>query len=155
MWNIQLTESMIECINSMIILLALMVTNLLLGTINSLAICNIKFDVRRMVEGVCKAIGIAVGSVVLAYAFDNFDLSGLGYTPMTVLSTAIIAYFAKCMRNMIKILGLESKLPIEKTPEEAQLERHKETILEELKEERPIEPPRDIDLGDDFDDRIV
>ena len=105
---ITLSENMQICIKSLIMLLALMGTNVILGTVNSLSIRKIKFDMGRMVDGIAKSLGIAIGALVLAYVFDNFDLSSIGYTPMTILSSAIIAYFGKCMQNMIQILGIDS-----------------------------------------------
>lgn len=105
--EIMASETMVECGKSLIILGLLMICNILLGTINSLAVDKIKFDKVRMINGISKATGIAIGAFTLAYAFDQFDLSNIGYNHMTILSTAIFIYAIKCMKNIVKALGLE------------------------------------------------
>ena len=89
-----------------------MVANIILGTINSVAISKIKFDKERMKEGVIKAAGIAIGTFALSYAFDHFNLESIGYTHMTILSTAIVVYAIKCMKNIVlfdsEIVGKEA-----------------------------------------------
>ena len=63
-----------------------------------------------MINGISKATGIAIGAFTLAYAFDQFDLSNIGYNHMTILSTAIFIYAIKCMKNIVKALGLEKDI---------------------------------------------
>lgn len=105
-----LSQNMIECVQALLILGALMVANIILGTINSVAISKIKFDKERMKEGIIKAVGIAVGTFALSYAFDHFNLESIGYTHMTILSTAIVVYAIKCMKNIIAVLQIEKEM---------------------------------------------
>lgn len=101
-----------EVFNLLPVLAALIVANIAAGTVNSMAIEKIKFDKIRMVEGLIKA-AISVAAVfALSYAFDMIDLSGLGFTPMTIMSTGVIVYACKLGVNLIKILGLGSYIKI-------------------------------------------
>lgn len=100
-----------ECIKNLPILFACIVANIAAGTLASVSIDKISFDKKVLVDGIARAIIVAVGIVVLAYAFDKVDLSGLGYTPATVVSTGILVYAAKLLGNIVKLIGLSDKFP--------------------------------------------
>lgn len=97
-----------EVVKNLPILVALIVANIAAGTVNSMAVEKINFDKSKLINGVAKAIIAIVSVFALTYAFDAIDLSGLGYTPMTIISTGIITYAGKLGVNLIKIVGLES-----------------------------------------------
>lgn len=94
------------------VLVALVVANIAAGTVNSLFKEQIEFDKKRMVQGIAKAITAIAGAFVLAYAFDTVDLTGLGFTPMTIISIGILTYAAKLGVNLVKIAGLEQYIHI-------------------------------------------
>ncbi|WP_301204459.1 hypothetical protein [Bacteroides acidifaciens] len=101
-----------EVMHMLPVIVALIVANIAAGTVNSMAIEKIRFDKVRMAEGIVKGM-IAIAAVfALAYAFDVIDLSGLGFTPLTIMSTGIIVYACKLGVNLIKILGLSNYIKI-------------------------------------------
>lgn len=101
-----------EVMHMLPVIIALILANIAAGTVNSMAVERIKFDKVRMIEGVVKGV-IAVAAVfALAYAFDVIDLSGIGFTPATIMSTGIIVYACKLGVNLIKILGLSNYIKI-------------------------------------------
>lgn len=100
-----------ECIKNLPILFACIVANIAAGTLASVTIDKISFDKKTLIDGIVRAIVVAVGLIILAYAFDRVDLSGLGYTPATVVSTGILVYAAKLLTNIVKLIGLSDKFP--------------------------------------------
>lgn len=94
------------------VLCALIVANIAAGTANSLFKDQVTFDKQRMVSGVIRAIVAIAGMFALAYAFDTVDLTGIGFTPMTIISIGIITYAAKLGVNLVKIAGLEKYIKI-------------------------------------------
>ena len=100
-----------ECVKNLPILFACIVANIAAGTLASVSIDKISFDKKVLIDGIARAIIVAVGVVVLAYAFDKVDLSGLGYTPATIVSTGILVYAAKLLGNIVKLIGLSDKFP--------------------------------------------
>lgn len=102
-----------EVIKALPVLCALIVANIAAGTVNSLAVEKINFDKNRMIEGVVKALVAIAAVFALAYAFDMIDLTNLGFSPMTIISTGIIVYAGKLGINLVKILGLESYIKID------------------------------------------
>lgn len=91
---------------------ALIVANIAAGTVNSMAVEKTNFDKKRMIEGIIKAIVAAASVFALTYACDTVDLSGLGFTPMTIINTGILVYAAKLGINLVKILGLDKHVKI-------------------------------------------
>lgn len=90
----------------LLILGALMACNILLGVANSIAIRKYKFDSSKFISGVVKALVSGVGIITLAIAFNTMDLSSLGITPMTIVSTGIITYAGKCTKNIMMCMGI-------------------------------------------------
>jgi len=101
-----------EVASTLPVLIILIVCNIGAGLVNSIAVEKFDFDKQRFISGIVKAL-VAVGSTfALAYAFEVVDLSGLGFTPATIVSTGIIVYTGKLGTNLIKILGLEKVISV-------------------------------------------
>lgn len=107
-----------ECIKNLPILFLCIVANIAAGTLASVSIDKISFDKKKLVDGIARAAVVAVGVIVLAFAFDRLDLSSLGFTPATVVSTGIVVYAAKLGTNVIKLLGLSDKFKTKVTIED-------------------------------------
>lgn len=93
------------------VLAALIVANIAAGTLNS-KINKEDFSKERMIKGIMKAIVAVACIFALAYAFDTIDLSGVGFTPATIVSSGIIIYAYKVAINMLKIIGLSEYIKI-------------------------------------------
>lgn len=101
-----------EVMHTLPVLCVLILANIALGTLNSLAVEKIQFDKKRMINGVLKAVAAVAAVFSLAYAFDTIDLTSLGFSPMTIVSTGIIVYAVKVGINLVKILGLDAYIKI-------------------------------------------
>lgn len=101
-----------EVVHTLPVLFALIIMNIISGMFNSISIEKVKFDKKKFIYGVLKAIVVSISILVLAYVFDTIDLSGIGFTPMTIVSGGIMVYACKLGVNIIKILGLDSYIKI-------------------------------------------
>lgn len=84
--------------------------NVLLGLYNNIGVERYKFDVRRLINGLIKAVIVIIAFIGIAYCFDITDLNSLGLTPDMIVNTAIILYVGKSLQNLTKILGIETSL---------------------------------------------
>lgn len=101
-----------EVAHTLPVLFILIIVNIISGTVNSLTVQKVQFDKKKMIYGIVKAMVAIVSVFTLAYVFDTIDLSGIGFTPMTIISTGIIVYACKLSINIVKILGLDSYIKI-------------------------------------------
>ena len=86
------------------------VSSQLIGLYNNIGVERYKFDVRKLINGLIKAVIIIVAFIGIAYCFDVTDLNSLGLTPDMIVNTAIILYISKSLQNLTKILGIETSL---------------------------------------------
>ena len=133
-----------ECLTNLPVLFLAMGGNIAAGTIASTTVDKIEFDKKKFIDGLVKVIITAIGLIILAYAFDKIDLSSIGYTPNTVITTGIVVYSTKLLFNIIKLLGLSNMFPSTQTKArlsalETKVEANTKTI-EEVKttENKPI-----------------
>ena len=96
--------------NQLIALCIAALVNVLLGLYNNIGVERYKFDVRKLINGLIKAVIIIVAFIGIAYCFDVTDLNSLGLTPDMIVNTAIILYISKSLQNLTKILGIETSL---------------------------------------------
>lgn len=87
--------------------------NIVLGLYNNIS--NIKecFDWRKLLSGVIKATCISAAFIGLAYCFDAtgtvIDVGVFDVTPELIMTSAIVLYVAKGLRNLAGILGVGSQ----------------------------------------------
>ena len=102
---------MLSTISSSLIALSIAaIVNILLGVYNNINVANCNFDIKKLLNGIIKAIIIIVAFIGIAYCFDITDLNSLGLTPDMIVNTAIILYVSKSLQNLTKILGIETSL---------------------------------------------
>ena len=102
---------MLATVSSQLIALCIAaLVNVLLGLYNNIGVEGYKFDVRKLINGLIKAVIIIVAFIGIAYCFDITDLNSLGLTPDMIVNTAIILYVGKSLQNLTKILGVEASL---------------------------------------------
>lgn len=102
---------MLAAVSSQLIALCIAaLVNVLLGIYNNIGIEGYKFDIRKLINGLIKAVIIIVAFIGVAYCFDITDLNSLGITPDMIVNTAIILYIGKSLQNLTKILGVEASL---------------------------------------------
>lgn len=101
--------SMLKEVASMIPVLGiLIICNIISGTCKSLTVLKIKFDWEKMKLGLVKAVVAIICILVLCVVFGKFDLSSIGFTPSTIMSTGILVYTAKVANNLFGILGISN-----------------------------------------------
>ena len=102
---------MLATVSSQLIALCIAaLVNVLLGLYNNIGVERYKFDVRKLINGLIKAVIVIIAFIGIAYCFDVTDLNSLGLTPDMIVNTAIILYISKSLQNLTKILGIETSL---------------------------------------------
>lgn len=102
---------MLAAVSSQLIALCIAaLVNVLLGLYHNIGVEGYKFDIRKLINGLIKAVIIIVAFIGIAYCFDITDLNSLGLTPDMIVNTAIILYVGKSLQNLTKILGVEASL---------------------------------------------
>jgi len=86
-----------------------MVVNILLGLYYKIGVEELKFETKVFINGVIKAIIIALSFFGIAYCFTKTDLSQIGISPETIMLSAIALYVCKALTNLASILGVETK----------------------------------------------
>ena len=69
----------------------------------------LSFDMKKLVNGVIKALIICGMFVGTAYCFDSTDLSSIGVTPQFIMNSAIVIYVSKSVISLGKILGVDTE----------------------------------------------
>ena len=84
------------------------VLNIACGTWYNLKIDNIDFDWVKLLDGIKKAIIIALSFIGLAYIVSKVPqvTDALGVAPKGVITLAIIGYTVKFVTQLTKILGV-------------------------------------------------
>ena len=102
---------MLAAVSSQLIALCIAaLVNVLLGIYNNIGVEGYKFDIRKLINGLIKAVIVIVAFIGIAYCFDITDLNSLGLTPDMIVNAAIVLYIGKSLQNLIKILGVETSL---------------------------------------------
>lgn len=107
---------MLAAVSSQLIALCIAaLVNVLLGLYNNIGVEGYKFDIRKLINGLIKAVIIIIAFIGVAYCFDITDLNSLGVTPDMIVNTAIILYIGKSLQNLAKVLGVETSSKKAKT----------------------------------------
>lgn len=99
----------IECIKYLPVLFLCIAGYMITGVLASTTIDKISFDKKYFLNGIVKVVVISVSIIILAYAFEIVDMSSIGYTPVTIVSTGIVVYATKLLKNIIKLLKLTDR----------------------------------------------
>lgn len=98
-----------EIIGLLPVLLVAVVMNIAAGTYFSIGKENSRFDIKRLISGIIKALIVGGMFIGTAYCFEATDLSSVGITPIFVMLSAISLYVGKAVVSLGKILGVEIK----------------------------------------------
>lgn len=102
---------MLAIVSSQLIALCVAaLVNVLLGLYNNIGVEGYKFNIRKLINGLIKAVIVIVAFIGVAYCFDITDLNSLGLTPDMIVNAAIVLYIGKSLQNLTKILGVETSL---------------------------------------------
>ena len=97
---------MTEILTYLPILAVLIISNILLGTFYNVSVKEIQFDKTVLLDGIKKAVSIAIAFIALAITFDKVQIGGDLLTPDNIMITSIIAYTAKVTTKITMILGI-------------------------------------------------
>ena len=102
-----------EIIHYIPVLGVAVLVNIILGLYNSIGTLEIKFDWKKLVSGILKALSISIAFIGLAYCFEatnsTLDFSVFEINPETIMTTSIIIYVGKGLKNLASILGIYRK----------------------------------------------
>lgn len=109
-----------EILNYLPILAILIASNILLGTVYNTSIEDMTFSKEKLLNGLKKALSIAIAFIGLAYTFDVVDIGGDILTPQLIMTSAIATYAGKVVIHLTKILGISQKnnLDVDETDDE-------------------------------------
>lgn len=91
--------------------------NSLMGAYNNIAKLKEKFDVKKLLIGLGKALIISVCFIIFALIYDKVigivKLGTFELTPDTIIISSIVLYTSKGLNNLLKILGLNKDNMVE------------------------------------------
>ena len=76
---------MTEILTYLPILAVLIISNILLGTFYNVSVKEIQFDKTVLLDGVKKAVSIAIAFIALAITFDKVQIGGDLLTPDNIM----------------------------------------------------------------------
>lgn len=97
---------MIELCWAILILGVAACVNWILGLYDKIGVEQLKWDWKEFTRGAVK-IGIIVGSVIglaFVWQYSGIDLSGAGYEPLTVTTTATAYYTYRAIKHLAVIV---------------------------------------------------
>ncbi len=112
------------------VLFAVVVGFTLTGIANNCLVGDEPFEGKRLAKGLVKAFIACTGLIIIAYVCTIIDLSGLGFKPQTAITSGILVYSAKLIRNAMGLLGLNRYGKEEKEDNVDSLLRKEEVIAE-------------------------
>ena len=96
----------VELTKLIIVLSAVVLGYILTGIANNCLVNDEAFEVKILIKGIVKTLTACVSLIIVAYVCTIIDLSGLGFEPQTAITSGIIVYTAKLIRNAMGLLGL-------------------------------------------------
>ena len=96
-----------EIIRTLPILAVAILMNIGAGLYYNIGTKDLSFDMKKLVNGVIKALiicGMFVGT-----AYCSTDLSSIGVTPQFIMNSAIVIYVSKSVISLGKILGVDTE----------------------------------------------
>ena len=100
---------MMEIINLLPVLAVAMILNIALGTWYNIKVDAIDFDMAKLLDGLKKAIIIALSFIGLAYIVMEVPqvTDAIGVEPSGIITLAIIGYTVKFVAQLAKILNIQ------------------------------------------------
>lgn len=99
-----------EMLQLILVLFAAMGLNIVLGMYYKIGVERFKFDYKKLLAGLIKALIIAVSFIGFTWIFGQVELSTiLNIDPMIIINGAIILYTGKGIIKLAKILGVKVK----------------------------------------------
>ena len=96
----------VEIVKLIVVLFAVIVGYTFTGIANNCLVKNEKFDIIVLIKGLAKTLTACLSLIIVAYVCTIIDLSGLGFQPQTAITSGIVVYSAKLIRNAFGLLGL-------------------------------------------------
>ena len=91
----------------------LIAVNIMLGLYNNIENIYETFDWRKLIKGIVKALCISGAFIGLSYSFDatetTINLGVFEINPEVIMTSAIVLYLGKGLRNLASILGVGNK----------------------------------------------
>lgn len=99
----------VEITKLIAVLAAVIIGYILTGIANNCLVNGEKFEFSILIKGICKTLTACLGLIIVAYVCTIIDLSSLGFKPQTAITSGIIVYTAKLIRNAMGLLGLNKE----------------------------------------------
>jgi len=96
----------IEITKLIAVLAAVIIGYILTGIANNCLVNGEKFEFSILIKGICKTLTACLSLIIVAYVCTIIDLSSLGFQPQTAITSGILVYSAKLIRNAMGLLGL-------------------------------------------------
>ena len=91
--------------------------NILMGVYNNMTQLKEQFSVKKLLQGLLRAVIVGVCFVIFAIIYDKVvgvvKLGTFELTPDTIIITSIVFYTTKGLNNLLKILGLNKDNMVE------------------------------------------
>lgn len=91
--------------------------NILMGVYNNMTQLKEQFSVKKLLQGLLRALIVGVCFVIFAVIYDKVvgvvKLGTFELTPDTIIITSIVLYTSKGLNNLLKILGLNKDNMVE------------------------------------------
>lgn len=91
--------------------------NILMGVYNNMTQLKEQFSVKKLLQGLLRAVIVGVCFVIFAVIYDKVvgvvKLGAFELTPDTIIVTSIVFYTTKGLNNLLKILGLNKDNMVE------------------------------------------
>lgn len=120
-----------ECIELLGLLGIAVCSNIALGMYSNIGNGTEKFDKKKFVNGVLKAVCVSAGFLGLSYILCKLpDLSSaVGIEPKAMMISAITVYVTKATKTLLSVFGIEKVQTVKV------VQKVEKTVKEELDEE--------------------
>ncbi len=98
-----------DILNLLPVLFVAITMNIGAGLYYNIGAKNLNFSRKIFITGIIKAAIVAGLFIGAAYCFIKTELSSIGVTPVSIITSAIALYVGKALISLGKILGIEVK----------------------------------------------
>jgi hypothetical protein len=99
----------VEITKLIAVLAAVIIGYILTSIANNCLVNGEKFEFSILIKGICKTLTACLSLIIVAYVCTIIDLSSLGFQPQTAITSGILVYSAKLIRNAMGLLGLNKE----------------------------------------------
>ena len=143
-----MNSEFLELLKLILVLFAVVDGYILTGIANNCLVNDEPFELKKLVKGLVKAFTACSALIIVAYVCTIIDLSGLGFKPQTAITSGILVYSAKLIRNAMGLLGLNKEGKEDKDNTDPLL-RKEEIIIENKNDEGE---PLKVEEENDFEE---